>query len=92
MLSDFGVPPLWEIHGNLHLSGRCAYGLKFNGPSLAIDTGDSSGLVASDTAAGHSAVILEIGISQEFKKEFLKHPTTFPSSQPIDSRVLVSRC
>lgn len=40
----------WANTSNAALVNRCAYGLKFNGPCLAIDTGDSSGLVASDTA------------------------------------------
>jgi len=40
----------WTNTSNAALVNRCSYGLNFNGPCLAIDTGDSSGLIASDMA------------------------------------------
>eukprot|EP00435_Cladocopium_sp_Y103_P010067 s5123_g2.t1 len=40
----------WANTSNAVLVNRCSYGLHFTGPCLAIDTEDSSGLVASNTA------------------------------------------
>ena len=35
-----------------HIGKRCSYGLNFSGPAIAVDTGDSSGLIACDSAVG----------------------------------------
>jgi len=40
----------WASSSISALVSRCSYGLNFSGPSIAIDTGDSSGLIASDAA------------------------------------------
>lgn len=49
--------------GALPSTARCSYGLHFNGPCLAIDTGDSSGLIASDMAAFWTRVLILQGSS-----------------------------
>ncbi|CAE7455490.1 pikAII [Symbiodinium natans] len=40
----------WASSSISALVSRCSYGLHFTGPAVAIDTGESSGLIASDAA------------------------------------------
>jgi len=40
----------WANSSTAALVSRCSYGLNFSGPAIAVDTGDSSGLIACDSA------------------------------------------
>ena len=44
--------PNFKCHILAPLGKRCSYGLNFSGPAVAVDTGDSSGLIACDAAVG----------------------------------------
>ncbi|OLP84058.1 Pentatricopeptide repeat-containing protein [Symbiodinium microadriaticum] len=87
----------WANSSAAALVSRCSYGLNFSGPAIAVDTGDSSGLIACEsTAGGHLPYglckfsQLDLGVFDEASDGYTKgegaNQPTQPASRESSSR------